>query len=72
MQVKLKRKYTCRDEPVSWYNRSGKKNSTNYGGGGNNQGKARTKKEKKPSGFSGKTIGNMVRINTTITDKKKK
>jgi hypothetical protein len=70
--IKLKYKYTFRNEPESWRGKSGKKNCKQYGSSsGGNQGKSHTKKILKPTG-SGRTIGNMIRRYTTVVDRKKK
>jgi hypothetical protein len=57
MQMKLKQKYTCRAEPLSWRNLAGKKNVTQWGSGGGRNNKRKMQKGiTHPIGFSGRTM----------------
>lgn len=71
MNIPLKKKYISLNEPKDWYNKSGKYNMGSYGQGGNNKGVKKFKKESKPLGFSGKTVGEMVRKYTMRLEKKR-
>jgi hypothetical protein len=62
MNDKLKRKYLWPNEPEKSWNNARFKNFAQWGGGKTgNKGKTRTKKILKPTGFSGRTAGDMLR-----------
>jgi hypothetical protein len=72
MNEKLKKKYTCWNEPLKARNNARFKNCTQFSGGkAGNQGKSRTKKMDKGSGFSGRSIGKMLRAMPASGSKKK-
>lgn len=54
MIIQLKRKYTDRNEPNSWRNVAGKKNTPQFGGGGSGNAKAKGKHIMRPVMPSGR------------------
>lgn len=61
MRVVLKRKYLDINEQPEWKNKAKKRSMKQFGSGREGQGSHRVKGKIHPLGFSGRTIGAMVR-----------